>query len=238
MKLNFKEGEILNIDKPYGITSFKALAHIRYILSKKIGVKRLKIGHAGTLDPLATGVLILCTGKATKKIELLQGKTKEYVTTIQFGATTPSYDMEHQVNQTFDTSNITLEKIEKVIPQFVGNIQQVPPSYSACKINGQRAYDLKRSGEDVQLSPKNIVIHKIEIINFDKEKMQLTLQIVCGKGTYIRSLARDLGRALNNGAYLVQLRRTKVGDACVENCIDYNQFEQWLNQQEIEDIVL
>lgn len=238
MKLNFKEGEILNIDKPYGITSFKALAHIRYILSKKIGVKRLKIGHSGTLDPLATGVLILCTGKATKKIELLQGKTKEYVTTIQFGATTPSYDMEHQVNQTFDTSNITLEKIEKVIPQFVGNIQQVPPSYSACKINGQRAYDLKRSGEDVQLSPKNIVIHKIEIINFDKEKMQLTLQIVCGKGTYIRSLARDLGRALNNGAYLVQLRRTKVGDACVENSIDYNQFEQWLNQQEIEDIVL
>ena len=222
--MNFKAGEIIHIDKPYGITSFGALAHIRYLLSRKLGVKRLKVGHAGTLDPLATGVLTLCTGKATKLIEQLQGHTKEYVATMQLGATTPSYDMEHPVNENFETEHIHRESIDAVLPMFIGDIQQVPPSYSACKVNGARAYDLKRAGEHVELSAKH------------EETKLLTIRVVCGKGTYIRSLARDLGRALNSGAYLTELRRTKVGDVSVENCINYDSFGEWLNQQTIEDI--
>lgn len=233
--MNFIEGEIINIDKPYGITSFGALAHIRYLLSKKLGVKRLKTGHAGTLDPLATGVLTLCTGRATKQIESLQQHTKEYVATLQLGATTPSYDMEHEVNQSFEVNHITLESIQKILPQFIGEIQQVPPSYSACKINGSRAYDLKRSGADVALAPKTIRINEIEIIHFDKTTHQLTIRVACGKGTYIRALARDLGKALNSGAYLTALRRTKVGNVCVENCINYETFQEWLDKQEIEE---
>lgn len=234
--MNFKAGEIIHIDKPYGITSFGALAHIRYLLSRKLGVKRLKVGHAGTLDPLATGVLTLCTGKATKLIEQLQGHTKEYVATMQLGATTPSYDMEHPVNETFETEHIHRESIDAVLPMFIGDIQQVPPSYSACKVNGARAYDLKRAGEHVELSAKQIRIDEIEVLRFDEETKLLTIRVVCGKGTYIRSLARDLGRALKSGAYLTELRRTKVGDVAVENCINYDSFGEWLNQQTIEDI--
>lgn len=234
--MNFKAGEIIHIDKPYGITSFGALAHIRYLLSRKLGVKRLKVGHAGTLDPLATGVLTLCTGKATKLIEQLQGHTKEYVATMQLGATTPSYDMEHPVNENFETEHIHRESIDAVLPMFIGDIQQVPPSYSACKVNGARAYDLKRAGEQVELSAKQIRIDEIEVLRFDEDTKLLTIRVVCGKGTYIRSLARDLGRALNSGAYLTELRRTKVGDVSVENCINYDSFGEWLNQQTIEDI--
>ena len=230
--MNFKEGVIIPIDKPYGITSFKALAHVRYLCSQAQG-GRVKIGHAGTLDPLATGVLILATGKKTKQIETLQTHTKEYVATIQLGATTPSYDMEHEESETFPTEHITREMIETALKQFIGDIEQVPPTYSAVKVNGQRAFDYRRKGEDVVLKPKKIKIDEIEIIHFDADKMQLTLRVVCGKGTYIRALARDLGR-VNSGAYLVALRRTQVGDIKVEECINYDHFNEWLNQQNIE----
>ena len=234
--MNFIEGEIISIDKPYGITSFGALAHVRYLLSRKLGVKRLKTGHAGTLDPLATGVLTLCTGRATKQIERLQLHTKEYVATLQLGATTPSYDMEHPVSETFEVHHITREKINEVLPLFIGDVKQVPPSYSACKVNGARAYDLKRSGESVELSAKQIRIDEIEVLNFDNTNYQLTIRVVCGKGTDIRALARDLGRALNSGAYLTALRRTRVGEVCVENCINYETFQEWLDKQEIEGL--
>ena len=165
--MNFKTGEIFAIDKPYGITSFKALAHVRYVLSHTLG-HRVKIGHAGTLDPLATGVLILCTGKCTKQIETLQAHTKEYEATLQLGATTPSYDMEHEVNETFATAHITEEAIREALPQFVGDIQQTQPTFSACKIDGKRAYSMRREGQDVVLKPKNIHIDTIEITRFDR----------------------------------------------------------------------
>lgn len=232
--MNFYKGEIFAIDKPYGMTSFGALAHIRYILSKKLGIKRIKIGHAGTLDPLATGVLVLCTGKATKKIEQLQTHQKEYVCTIQLGATTPSYDREHPVNATFPTSHITLKRIESELKQFIGEIQQTPPTYSACKVGGERSYNLRRAGEEVKLSPKTVRIEEIEIQNFNLDNMQLQLRIVCGKGTYIRALARDLGRALNSGAYLIELRRTCVGALNIDNSISFDHFKEWLDKQEID----
>lgn len=231
--MNFKEGVLIPIDKPYGITSFKALAHVRYHCSQAYGGK-VKIGHAGTLDPLATGVLILATGKKTKEIESLQAHTKEYVATMQLGATTPSYDMEHEVNETFPTSHITPQLVDTVLHQFIGDIEQIPPTYSAVKVNGKRAFNYRRKGEEVVLKAKNIRIDEIEILGFDGEKMQLTLRVVCGKGTYIRALARDLGRALHSGAYLTELRRTRVGDVRVEDCINYDHFEEWLNNQRIE----
>lgn len=231
--MNFKEGVIIPIDKPYGITSFKALAHVRYLCSQAVG-ERVKIGHAGTLDPLATGVLILATGKMTKQIESLQAHTKEYTATLQLGATTPSYDMEHEVNATFPTEHITRELIENAVLKFVGDIQQVPPTYSAVKVNGERAFNYRRAGEEVVLKPKNIHIEEIEVTNFDEKKMQLSLRVICGKGTYIRALARDLGRALSSGAYLTELRRTQVGDITIENCIDYDHFQEWLNKQTLE----
>lgn len=232
--MNITAGEIICIDKPYEMTSFGALARVRYLLSRKLGVKRVKIGHAGTLDPLATGVLVLCTGKATKRINELQAHTKEYTATLQLGATTVSYDMEHPVSETFATAHITRELIESVLPQFVGEIQQVPPSYSACKVNGDRAYDLKRKGQKVELSPKTLQIDEIELTHFSSETMQMGIRVVCGKGTYIRALARDIGKALNSGAYLTELRRTQSGDVRVEQCIKLDEFKEWLDAQEIE----
>lgn len=233
--MNIQQGEIICIDKPYEITSFGALARVRYLLSRRLGVKRVKIGHAGTLDPLATGVLVLCTGKATKRIAELQTHTKEYVATLQLGATTPSYDMEHPVNETFETAHITSEAIHQALQQFVGEIQQVPPTYSAVKVNGDRAYDLRRKGKEVELAPKTLRIDEIEVQHFDPSQMLLTIRVVCGKGTYIRALARDLGRALNSGAYLTALRRTRVGDVRVENCLQLNTFKEWLDKQEFEE---
>mgnify|MGYP004643080097 FL=1 len=233
--MNFQTGEIIAIDKPYRMSSFGALAHIRYVLSKFLHHK-VKIGHAGTLDPLATGVLVLCTGKKTKEIEQLQTHTKEYTATLQLGATTASYDLEHTVNHTYPTRHITRQLIEETLPQFVGDIQQVPPTYSAVKVNGDRAYALRRAGEDVTLKPKNVRIDEIEVTHYDDENKQLGLRVVCGKGTYIRSLARDLGRALGSGAFLTELRRTRVGDFTVDNCVSFENFREWLEQQEIEDI--
>ena len=232
--MNFTEGEYIYINKPYGMTSFGALAYVRTRITKKMGVKRVKTGHAGTLDPLATGVLILCTGKKTKEIERLQLNIKEYTATLQLGATTPSYDMEHEVNATYPTEHITREQIERVLVGFIGDIQQVPPSYSACKVGGDRAYDLKRKGKDVELKAKTVHVDEIELTAFDPQTMQMSIRVVCGKGTYIRSLARDIGRALDSGAYLTALCRTRLGNVRIEDCITLDDFPAWLEQQEIE----
>lgn len=233
--MNFTEGEIIYLDKPYGMSSFGALARARYLISKKLGVKKVKTGHAGTLDPLATGVLILCTGRMTKKIDELQRHTKEYTATMQLGATTPSYDMEHPVDQTFPTEHITRELIDEKLKTFIGEIQQVPPAYSACKIDGKRAYELKRKGKDVELKAKTLQIDEIEVTDFNQESMLLSIRVVCGKGTYIRALARDIGEALGSGAYLTRLCRTRVGDVRVENCISLDNFQEWLDSKTIED---
>ena len=218
------------------MSSFGALARVRYLISRRLGVKRVKIGHAGTLDPLATGVLIMCTGRATKRIEELQAHSKEYTATLQLGATTPSYDMEHPVDAIYPTSHITRETIETVLPQFVGDVTQVPPSYSACKINGKRAYELKRKGKDVELTPKNIHIDSIELTDFDEKTMRMRIRVNCGKGTYIRALARDIGRALGSGAYLTELCRTRVGDKTIDDCLKLDEVGQWLENQKIENI--
>ena len=234
--MNFTEGEFLYINKPYRMSSFGALAHIRYLVSKKIHVKRVKMGHAGTLDPLATGVLILCTGKATKQIETLQLHDKEYTATLQLGATTPSYDMEHEVDATYPTSHITRELIERVLAGFIGEILQVPPLFSAVMVDGHRAYKLARKGSDVELKAKPVRIDELELTAFDPETMQMSIRVVCGKGTYIRSLARDIGAALDSGAYLTALCRTRVGNVRIEDCQTFDSFPTWLDQQEIETL--
>ncbi len=232
--MNFQEGAYIYINKPYRMSSFGALAHIRYVVSKRIGVKRVKMGHAGTLDPLATGVLILCTGKATKQIERLQLHTKEYTATLQLGATTPSYDMEHEVDHTYPVAHITEELVRQKLPRFVGDIQQVPPLFSACMVAGDRAYELARKGANVELAAKPVRIDEIELVSFDAEKMQIGIRVVCGKGTYIRSLARDIGEALGSGAYLTSLCRTRVGDVRIEDCLTFDDFPQWL-EKNVED---
>lgn len=231
--MDFRKGEIIAIDKPYRMSSFGALAHVRYLLSKKLKFK-VKIGHAGTLDPLATGVLVLCTGKKTKEIEQLQTHTKEYTATLQFGATTASYDKEHTVNHTYPTKQINRQLVETTLQQFVGEIQQVPPTYSAVKVNGDRSYALRRAGEEVQLKPKTVRVDEIELTDYDDAKRQASIRVVCGKGTYIRSLARDIGRALHSGAFLTALRRTKAGSYSVGNCIDFDHFQEWLDAQDLE----
>ena len=228
--MDFVEGAIIAIDKPYRMSSFGALAHVRYVISRHVGVKRVKTGHAGTLDPLATGVLILCTGKMTKQIERLQYETKEYTATLQLGATTASYDREHTVDMTYPTRHITRELIDEVLPQFVGDVMQVPPAYSAVHVDGERAYKLRRRSDEVeqQMQAKPVRIDEIEVLAFDPEQMQLSLRVACGKGTYIRSLARDIGRALGSGAFLTALRRTRVGDIRVEDCIDFDHIKEWV----------
>ena len=213
------------------MSSFGALAHIRYLVSKRLHVKRVKMGHAGTLDPLATGVLILCTGKETKNIESLQRHTKEYTATLQLGATTASYDREHTVDYTYPTRHITRQLIEQTLPQFVGDIMQRPPLYSACMVAGDRAYELARKGKDVELAPKPIHIDEIELTDFNPDTMQMSIRVVCGKGTYIRSLARDIGAALGSGAFLTALCRTRVGDVRIEDCLTFDDFPAWLEKE-------
>ncbi len=228
--MDFNEGAFIYINKPYGMSSFGALAHIRYLISKKMHVKRVKTGHAGTLDPLATGVLILCTGKATKQIETLQLHDKEYTATLQLGATTPSFDREHTVDMTYPTRHITRELIERVLADFVGEIQQVPPMFSAVMVDGHRAYKLARKGADVELQAKPVRIDELELTAFDPEKMQMSIRVVCGKGTYIRSLARDIGCTLGSGAFLTALCRTRLGDVRIEDCQTFDSFPQWLDE--------
>ena len=229
--MNFQEGEFIYINKPYRMSSFGALAYVRTRLSRKLGVKRLKTGHAGTLDPLATGVLILCTGKATKRIESLQLQDKEYTATLQLGATTPSFDREHTVDMTYPTQHITRELIEQTLQQFQGDIEQVPPLFSAIMVDGHRAYKLARKGSDVELQAKNVRIDEIELTHFDPELMQMSIRVVCGKGTYIRSLARDIGTALGSGAFLTALCRTRLGNVRIEDCLTLDDFGAWLDKQ-------
>lgn len=226
--MDFKSGTILSFDKPLEWTSFGLVNKARYLLCKHIGEKKLKVGHAGTLDPLATGVLIICTGKATKQIDTLQAKTKEYVATLQLGATTPSFDLETEVDATYPTAHITEEKVQEALTRFIGRIEQVPPSYSACKVDGKRAYDLARQGKEVELKAKVLVIDEIELQDFNSSAMQATIRVVCSKGTYIRALARDIGLALESGAHLTALRRTRIGDYKVEECHTLDTFQQWL----------
>ena len=227
---DFVTGEILAFDKPLHWTSFDLVSKVRYNLCRKLGTKKLKVGHSGTLDPLATGVVIVCTGKKTKLIDQLQYDVKEYIATLQLGATTPSYDLEKEIDATYPTEHITRELIDKTIPQFLGEQWQVPPIFSAVQINGKRAYDFARKGETVELKPKLLVIDEIEILSFDEQTMQLTLRIVCSKGTYIRALARDIGERLRSGAHLIALRRTRVGDTRVEDCMTIEHFLKQLNE--------
>lgn len=212
--------ELIYINKPYGMSSFGALARVRTTLSRRLGVKKVKIGHAGTLDPLATGVLILCTGKRTKDIEALQEDTKEYTATLQLGCTTASYDREHTVDFTYPTAHITEDMVRQTLKTFVGTISQVPPEYSACKIDGKRAYQMARKGKAVELKAKTIRIDEIEMTAFDRSKMTVGLRVVCGKGTYIRALARDIGQALGSGAFLTELCRTRIGDVSLKDCVN------------------
>lgn len=227
--MDFVAGEIIPIAKPYTWTSFQIVNKVRYNLSRKYGIKRFKVGHAGTLDPLATGVLLLCTGKATKRIEELQNHTKEYVAEITLGATTPSFDMEHPVDATYPYEHITREMVEKVLLQFTGNIAQRPPLFSACKVDGKRAYDLARKGSDMQLELKQIRIDSIELLEYELPKIKI--KVTCGKGTYIRSLARDIGEALQSGGYLSDLIRTRIGEYKLEDCITPDAFQEWLENQ-------
>ena len=227
---DFEAGEILAFDKPLRWTSFDLVAKVRYNLCRKLGTKKLKVGHSGTLDPLATGVVIICTGKKTKMTESLQADVKEYVATLQLGATTPSYDMEKEVDATYPTGHITRALIDETIPLFIGELWQVPPMFSAVQVNGKRAYELARKGEQVELKPKLLKIDEIEVLSFDEEKMLLTIRVVCSKGTYIRALARDIGEKLNSGAYLTALRRTRVGNTRVEDCMTIDSFLAQLNE--------
>ena len=232
--MNFIEGEVLCFNKPLRLTSFAVVGKARYHLCRKLGIKKMKVGHAGTLDPLATGVMIVCTGRATKRIEEFQYHTKEYVATLKLGATTPSFDLEKEIDATYPTEHITLEEIERVLQTFVGEIMQVPPAFSACKVQGKRAYDLARKGEDVELRAKPLRIDEICLLSHDLEKMQITIRVVCSKGTYIRALARDIGEALGSGAHLTALRRTRVGEYTIQDCLTLEQFEFWLQQIEVE----
>ncbi|MCH5220794.1 MAG: tRNA pseudouridine(55) synthase TruB [Muribaculaceae bacterium] len=230
--MNFISGEILYIDKPLGWTSFDAVKRLRGALTRRLGLKKIKVGHAGTLDPLATGVMILCTGKATKRIDDLQAGVKEYIATIALGATTPSFDLETEIDATYPTEHITEQLVRDTLKTFVGRIEQVPPAYSACKIDGKRAYSLARKGREVELKPKILVIDELELLSFSPKVLEV--RVVCSKGTYIRALARDIGIALNSGAHLTALRRTRVGDITIEKCLSVQQAAELIRTVEIE----
>ncbi|MYM13044.1 tRNA pseudouridine(55) synthase TruB [Muribaculaceae bacterium Isolate-042 (Harlan)] len=230
--MNFTKGEILYIDKPHGWTSFDAVKRLRSTLLRRLKIKKLKVGHAGTLDPLATGVMLVCTGKATKLIDTLQAHVKEYVATVALGATTPSFDLETEIDATYPTAHITRELVEETLKRFTGAIEQVPPAFSACKVDGQRAYKMARRGEEVVIRPKLLVIDEIELMEFSPES--ITVRVVCSKGTYIRALARDIGIALGSGGHLTALRRTRVGDVSVSDCLTVPQAVELLNTVVIE----
>ena len=221
---DFLNGQILLIDKPLNWTSFQAVNKIKYALINKVGLpKKFKIGHAGTLDPLASGLLLICTGKFTKKISELQGQAKEYTGTFFIGATTPSYDLETEIDETFSISHIDNELIHETVKQFLGEINQKPPIYSAIKKDGVRLYEHARAGEVVEIEFRKTTIHEFEITRIALP--EIDFRVVCSKGTYIRSLAFDFGKALNSGAHLTTLRRTKIGDYSVENAVDVIEFE-------------
>lgn len=221
---DFQEGAILLINKPYGWTSFNVVSKIKNLIRRAKGYKKLKVGHAGTLDPLATGLLVICIGKATKQVESYLKDNKEYIATFRLGQTTPSFDMETQMNHEFPIEHINHELVEKVVNSFLGEQNQVPPLFSAKSVNGKRAYDLARKGVDMELAAVKIVFHELEVIKF--ELPNLTLRIKCSKGTYIRSLARDLGKALDSGAYLAELVRTGSGIFKLSEAKGLDEFEK------------
>ena len=231
--MDFIEGEVLYFNKPLRWTSFDLVNKFRYKLSKKLHVKKIKVGHAGTLDPLATGVMIICTGRATKRIEEFQYQTKEYVATLKLGETTPSFDLEKEVDGVYPTEHITKNMVDEVLLSFVGKIQQVPPVFSACKVDGKRAYELARKGEEVELKAKTLVIDEIELLLC--ELPVIKIRVVCSKGTYIRALARDIGVALNSGAHLIGLERTRIGDVTLDQCMNAEDIDAFL---EIEVIII
>lgn len=232
--MNFLAGQVLAFDKPYGWTSFGLVAKVRWLLSRRMEGRRIKVGHAGTLDPLATGVMVICTGKATRRIETLQAGTKEYLATLRLGATTPSFDLEHPIDAEYPTAHITEAMVRDVLRRFEGEIMQTPPSFSACKVGGKRAYDLAREGREVELRAKPLRIDRIELTGCRLDEREISLRVVCGKGTYIRALARDIGLALQSGAHLTALRRTRVGDYALADCFTLDRFETWLDGQAIE----
>lgn len=231
MMWDFEAGEVLAFDKPLHWTSFDLVAKVRHAVCRLLGKKKLKVGHSGTLDPLATGVVVVCTGKKTKLIDSLQYDVKEYVATLQLGATTPSYDLEKPIDATYPTAHITRELVDATIPQFLGEQWQVPPVFSAVQINGKRAYEYARKGQEVELKPKLLKIDEIEVLAFDTDTMQLTIRVVCSKGTYIRALARDIGERLQSGAHLIALRRTRVGATRVEDCMTIEEFLEKLKAE-------
>lgn len=228
---DFPEGYIAVIDKPLEWTSTDVVRKIKFAL-RKCGHPKIKVGHAGTLDPLATGVMIVCTGRATKLIDSLQLGVKEYIADIALGATTPSFDLETEIDATFPTAHITREAVDTALRGFVGRIEQIPPEYSACKIEGRRAYDMARNGEKVVLKPKVLVIDSIELLEFSPELIKV--RVVCSKGTYIRALARDIGRALDSGAHLTGLRRTRVGDVTIDRCLSIADAARMIEETPIE----
>ena len=231
--MNPQKGEIFCFNKPYTWTSFDLVSKVRGILRHRTRNRKLKIGHAGTLDPLATGVLIICSGKATKRIDELQAGVKEYVATLKLGATTPSFDKETEEDATYPTDHITKEMAEEALQQFVGTIEQIPPSFSAVRVNGKRAYQMARKGQEVELKPKQLTIDEIELMTCNLPS-EIMIRVVCSKGTYIRALARDIGQALHTGAYLTDLCRTRVGNYRLADCLDITTFDDWLNAQTIE----
>ena len=220
----YQEGRVLLIDKPLNWTSFQVVNKIRWLIKQQFNIKKIKVGHAGTLDPLATGLLILCTGKFTKKIETYQAQVKEYTGTITLGATTPSYDLESEIDQKFDISEISEADILKNTQQFLGKIQQQPPIFSALKQNGKRLYEYAREGSKIEIPSRPVTINEFKITKIKLPCIEF--RIVCGKGTYIRSLAHDFGKSLNNGAHLSGLRRTKIGEFRVEDAISVLEFER------------
>ena len=223
---DFNAGEVLLFDKPYEWTSFDLVNKVRKLICNNLGVKKIKVGHAGTLDPLATGLLIICTGKATKTIDNYQAEEKEYVATLKLGSTTPSFDLETEIDAEYPTEHITCDLVELVLKDFIGELEQVPPSFSAVKVDGKRAYEYARQGKDLELKAKKLVISEIEILNF--EHNQLSLRIVCSKGTYIRGLARDIGLAMQSGAHLTDLKRTRIGNFVINKSMDIETFENKL----------
>ena len=226
--MNFIEGEILHINKPLHWTSFRVVNVFRAKLCRKLNIKKLKVGHAGTLDPLATGIITICTGRKTKLIEELQKHTKEYIAEIRLGATTPSFDLETEVDAEYSTNHISKELVENVLNKFIGTIDQIPPIYSAVKVDGKRAYEYARNNENIELKSKKLVIDSIELISYNLP--DITIRVVCSKGTYIRALARDIGEALNSGAYLTGLVRTRVGDIVLDQCLNMEDVDQFLEE--------
>lgn len=230
---NFKKGEILHFDKPLHWSSFKLVKALRGVIHKEYNIKNFKVGHAGTLDPLATGVMTLCTGRATKLISMLQATEKEYVATIRLGATTPSFDLETQEDATYPIEHITEELVNETLKSFIGEIHQIPPVYSAVKVDGKRAYELARKGREVELKSKILHIEEIELQEYTQNEIKI--RVVCSKGTYIRALARDIGEALNSGGYLTSLVRTRVGDITLDKCYTTEQIEQLVAQSTMDD---